>query len=272
VCDYREIPPPPHLAQHVACFWTRSTGDATADLQSRILPDGCIDIVWVGERPPAIAGPATSAVQAMLPAWSTIVGVRFRPGAAPSVLGLPSSELLDDEVPLRDVWGRAMPDLASRIAEMPGASAKLAAAEQTVAGRVADAGPPDRLIGAATAWLARHPAGQVGALGRALGLSDRQFRRRCEATIGYGPKTLHRVLRFQHWLRLAQSVQGSAASLATLALEAGYADQAHLTREVRRLAGVPPTSLLTNADSANALLANASDVLAMSDSFKTGAA
>lgn len=256
MCDYRELPPPAYLAQHVACFWTRSTGDARADLQSRILPDGCIDVIWVGERPAAIAGPATTAVQAMLPAWSTLVGVRLRPGAAPGLLGLPSSELLDAEVPLRDVWGRATPDLAAQIAELPDVTTKLAAVEAIVAGRLADADPPDRLIAEATAWLGAHPGGQVGVLGRRLGLSDRQLRRRCEATIGYGPKTLHRVLRFQHWLRLAQCADGAEANLAILALESGYADQAHLTREVRRLAGVPPTVLLGGAEYESAFLAN----------------
>lgn len=256
MCDYRELLPPAHLAPYVACLWTRSTGAAEADLQSRILPDGCIDLIWIGERPPAIAGPATTAVQAMLPAWSTLVGVRLRPGAAPNVLGLPSSELLDAEVPLRDVWGRQMPDLAAHIAELPDVAVKLAAVEAIVAGRLADADPPDRLVGAATAWLARHPDGQVSTLSQTLGLSDRQLRRRCEATIGYGPKTLHRVLRFQHWLKLTRQPGDLSTNLATLALESGYADQAHLTREVRRLAGVPPTTLLAGAENAAAFQAN----------------
>jgi AraC-like DNA-binding protein len=275
MCNYRELPPPAHLAPYVACLWVRSTGNDEVDLQPRILPDGCIDLIWVGERPPTIAGPATTAVQAMLPAWATIVGVRLRTGAAPNVLGLPSSELLDAEVPLRDVWGRNTPELATRIAELSDVSAKLATVEAIVAGRVADADPPDRLVRAATAWLARHPDGQVGVLGQTLGLSDRQLRRRCEAAIGYGPKTLHRVLRFQRWLRLAQRAAGAEANLATLALESGYADQAHLTREVRRLAGVPPTTLLGDAEYESAFLVNqrrrpVGGVASMSDSFKLG--
>jgi AraC-like DNA-binding protein len=271
MCDYRELPPPPHLAPYVACLWTRSTGDDQADLQSRILPDGCIDIVWVGERPPAIAGPATRAVQARLPAQATIIGVRFRPGAAPNVLGLPSSELLDAEVPLRDVWGRTMPDIAARIAELPGTSAKLAAVERIVARRVVDASPPDQLIHAAASWLARHPEQQISMLGRSLGLSDRQLRRRCEATVGYGPKTLQRVLRFQRWLRLAQATRHGHANLALLARESGYADQAHLTREVRRLAGVPPTPLLAGDENAAARLVSVTAAGPMADSFKIAA-
>jgi AraC-like DNA-binding protein len=60
------------------------------------------------------------------------------------------------------------------------------------------------------------------------------------AAVGYGPKTLQRILRFQRFLTLAQT----STDLARLALEAGYADQAHLTRECSRLAGLPPAALL----------------------------
>lgn len=59
--------------------------------------------------------------------------------------------------------------------------------------------------------------------------------------IGYGPKTLARVLRFQRFVRSADAAP--ERSLAELALDAGYADQAHLTREFTRLAGLPPAAL-----------------------------
>jgi AraC-like DNA-binding protein len=75
--------------------------------------------------------------------------------------------------------------------------------------------------------------------GLALGLSERQLRRRFVDAVGYGPKTLARILRFQRFLALA----GSGEDLARLALAAGYADQAHLTRETRRLAGRTPLEL-----------------------------
>jgi AraC-like DNA-binding protein len=56
--------------------------------------------------------------------------------------------------------------------------------------------------------------------------------------VGYGPKTLARILRFRRLQALAP------APLAELALDAGYADQAHMTAEVTRLAGVPPVRFL----------------------------
>jgi AraC-like DNA-binding protein len=75
-----------------------------------------------------------------------------------------------------------------------------------------------------------------------LGVSPRTLRRRCGDAFGYGPKTLERILRFQRFLRLLR--RSDALQLVALALEAGYADQAHLTREVRRLSGFSPAALV----------------------------
>lgn len=257
--DYRELPPPRALAAHVACFWARSTGEHEADLRTRVLPDGCIDIVWIGDAAPSIAGPATQPVVPTLPPRSTVVGIRFRPGMASSMLGLPASELLNAEVPLRDVWGREASRLSARAGEPRAVEARLAAVEAALMDRLAVAVPADQLVGAAVVWLARHPAARVRKLSRLVSLSERQLLRRFEAAVGYGPKTLQRVLRFQRWLRLARQTPPGASSLADLAAAAGYADQAHMTREVAGLAGVPPVSLLSEVGR----------VATMSDSFKT---
>ncbi|MEY9863982.1 transcriptional regulator GlxA family with amidase domain [Catenulispora sp. GAS73] len=85
----------------------------------------------------------------------------------------------------------------------------------------------------------------VPALADAVGLSERQLRRRFTEAVGYGPKTLHGILRFQHALRLGRAAPNS---LADVAYQAGYADQAHFTREVRRLAGLTPTELLGSGE------------------------
>ena len=87
--------------------------------------------------------------------------------------------------------------------------------------------------------LARDGA-RVGAMAEAIGLTERQLHRRCLAAFGYGAKVLQRVLRFDHAMRLARG----GGELADVAYATGYADQAHLSREVRALAGVSPTRLL----------------------------
>src|SRR4051812_46192095 len=78
-CDnrsvYRELAPPPDLAAHVACVWTsESRGGA-------VLPDGCVDLVWRGDRL-VVAGPSTRAFVAGVAAGRRVFGVRFRLGAA----------------------------------------------------------------------------------------------------------------------------------------------------------------------------------------------
>jgi methylphosphotriester-DNA--protein-cysteine methyltransferase len=72
-----------------------------------------------------------------------------------------------------------------------------------------------------------------------LGFSERQLRRRFHAAVGYGPKTLQRVLRFRRFLARADAGE----DLSRAALDAGYADQAHLTRDCARLSGLTPSRL-----------------------------
>jgi len=75
-----------------------------------------------------------------------------------------------------------------------------------------------------------------------LGVSERQLRRRFVSAVGYEPKLLERVLRLRRFIRTASGPR--SPGLATLALEAGYADQPHLSRECRELTGVTPVQLL----------------------------
>jgi AraC-like DNA-binding protein len=84
----------------------------------------------------------------------------------------------------------------------------------------------------------------VHAIGEELVLSERQLRRRFLASVGYGPKTLHRVLRFRRFLALAPALAAREETLAACAAELGYADQAHLARDCRELAGLPPGRLV----------------------------
>jgi transcriptional regulator GlxA family with amidase domain len=111
--------------------------------------------------------------------------------------------------------------------------------------RLDGAAPPDPLVAAAVARLERDPGGgaRVAALGPAVGLGERQLRRRFLAEVGYGPKTLARVLRFQRLLALLRAGPGGPPSLVEAAHTAGYADQAHMTAECTRLAGRSPATV-----------------------------
>lgn len=236
---YREIHPPPDLAEAVACVWTSVSRGGV------ILPDGCVDVVWRGDRL-IVAGPATEAAGAGVPAGVPVAGVRFRLGAAGAALGVPAVELADLSVDAEEVLGAGA---SERVAE-----GGLPALLGLVRERRRPLDPLDR----AAALAMAHPDTRVAALGAQLGVSERQLRRRFLDAVGYGPKTLARVLRFQRFLELAAAgrddraraagevVAAARADLARLALDAGYADQAHLTREARRLSGRTPAELVAS--------------------------
>ena len=236
---YLESPPPAPLASHACCVWSNAA-DA-GDHVERVLPDGCADVVWIDGHGIVVAGPATRQVLVEIPAGTAAVGVRFGPGAAGAALGVPAHELRDRTVALEDVWGSEASELAERLAVAPRARrpAVLAAA---VARRLDGARAPDQIVTHASALLARGVP--VTAASREVALTDRHLRRRFHDAVGYGPKTLQRVLRLRRFLALAES--GVGRDLARVAAETGYADQPHLTRECAELTGLPPAALLAS--------------------------
>lgn len=217
---YREVAPPAWAREAIVCFWMRR-GDGRP---VRVIPDGSTDIVWREGAGATVAGPDTGAWISKTAPGALIVGARFRAGAG-QALGVPLEELRDVRIPLDalglDLQAEPGPE------EAPEAVARLAL-------RLAAATPPDPAVQAA-ARLLRDPGRRVEEIASSLGFSDRQLRRRFLATVGYGPKTLQRILRMRRFLDSA-----SADDLARGALAAGYADQAHLTREVRALTGLTP--------------------------------
>jgi AraC-like DNA-binding protein len=236
--EYRELEPVPALRAHLSCIWSQSVGPDEAPRTQRVLPDACIDIVWRAGDAPNVAGPDTGPVLASMLPGTVIAGARFLPGHAPDFLGVAAHELRDAQPELAALWGEA-PARRLRESDVIGsANGMLDLLQGEVAARldrVRDGAVPT----AALAWASGRAG--LGRLGADLHLGDRQLRRRVEERFGYGPAVLRRVLRLQRLLALAARHPGS---LADLALVAGYADQAHMTRECRRLTGLSPVRLL----------------------------
>jgi AraC-like DNA-binding protein len=230
---YRELRPPPALRGAVACLWIRVTpADDAAPL--RVLPDGCSDLFWQSGFGGQIAGPDTHSVMTRGIAGTTLVGVRFRPGAAGAALGLPLSELRNLRVATVDV----LPTLDEALRGELRPDEALSGLTRIAADLIALA-PPDRLVRQA-ARLLETPGRRIPEVAEALGVSERQLLRRCRAAVGYGPKTLQRVLRLRRFLALRAAEPGR--SLADVAAVAGYADQAHLARDCERLTGLLPSA------------------------------
>ncbi|ABD12865.1 AraC family transcriptional regulator [Frankia sp. CgMI4] len=229
----------------------------------RVLPDGCMDIIWSSDANLIVAGPDTAAKLVRWAPGVRHVGLRFDSGSGPSHLGVAADELRDQRVPLADLWGDGP---AQRLAErLAMAADPLVAFESSIAARPVHPALVDRLVPAVLAGArARAP---VDDLARTVGLSERQLLRRCRRVFGYGPKTLARILRMQDALHAARA----GIPFAVVAAEAGYADQAHLAREVRALAGVPPTHLIRNVNVQDELDVSVSDVADVAAATGSGA-
>ncbi len=209
-------------------MWQRIAGADEAPL--RVLPDGCIDLIWLGGRL-VVAGPDTGAYLSSLPPGVEVTGLRFAPGIGPTVLGVAADVLRDQRIDLDAIWsGRDVRRLADETAE---SAQRGVALEAAAARRLAIVGgPPQELLRVA----ARLRGGdRVDVAASAAGLSPRHLRRLAPAAFGYGAKMLARVLRLRRALALAG--EAGANRTAEVAARAGYADQAHLARDVRALAG-----------------------------------
>ena len=146
-------------------------------------------------------------------------------------------------VPLDSAFGVAGTRVAESLVGATTPDQRMSVLADMVAEYFADTGPVvDRPVARAVAVLRAQPDRPVSALAADIGLCERQLRRRFEAAVGYGPKRLGRVFRFQRLLDLVHASRGRAG-WSQLAIAAGYADQSHMINECLALTGGPPTAL-----------------------------
>lgn len=232
--SYREHAPPAALVPWLECIWERR-GDGSP---VRVLPDGCIDIVFSEGLDTQLIGANTTAFMVPVTPGARVVGARFHPGAAPCLLGIRAEAVLDTRLAVEHVWGEEGARLAAALSADPDPAGRL---QGWLLSRLCrDITEPDPLVRTAVTRLASPAPRPITELARQLGVSDRQLRRRVAAAVGYGPKRLARVFR----LRRALDAARAGDELARVAFDAGYADQAHFTNECRALAGAPPSHVL----------------------------
>ncbi|WP_433472130.1 DUF6597 domain-containing transcriptional factor [Spirillospora sp. CA-142024] len=244
--SYVERPPLPALAGVVRTVWIQRAGEAA--YVQRHLPTGGVEIHFpIGGRP-QLVGPLTGPEVEVIPAHTTIVGVRFQPGTAPP---LPTvlDDLVDQRLGLADLWGSPVDRLVEAMARAGTPERALMFLQDHLLREYRRVVRVDPLVGEAVKALMPWQPVNIDGLATHLALSTSQLRRRCLHAVGMSPKALQRTLRFQGFLALAQA--GAAATgrrgadgTAGLAVDVGYADQAHLSRECLRLTGLTPRQLL----------------------------
>lgn len=226
---YQELAAGAELADRVECLWYRieEAGDQL------IVPDGCLDLIWLDDQQLVLVGADSGARSITMAPGVRTCGIRFRPGAAGSIMRRSAGEVVDQQVPANWVWPGSAARLAANLAAAS-PDEQLTQLKSFVATRP---GTVDQLV-AAAAHMFDTCGDRVSRVADKLGVSERQLHRRTTAAVGYGPKMLARVMRAR---RLAWV---SGTSLAGLAHAAGYASQAHMGDDIRALTGMTPVRFL----------------------------
>jgi AraC-like DNA-binding protein len=177
------------------------------------------------------------------PARSSCIELRLSPLGAHRILGLRMEELKNRTVDLEDLLGRQGRELTARLRDTAGWAERFDLVDAFLIRRLADARQP--ADGVAWAWRRLADSGgrlPVGTLAAELGWSPRRLIARFREHVGLTPKGAARVIRFDR--AVARLRADAELSLADVAYECGYFDQAHFNRDFRELAGTTPTSFL----------------------------
>lgn len=248
--------PRPPLDRYIERLWLVTGGQAPR--RDRILPSGTVELVInllddhvriertarsatvQSQAGAVVSGTYSEAFVVDAAQHAAMMGVHFRPGGAPPVLGVPAAALTDAHVDLADLWGEtAARELRGRLCEALTAEARFGILEHALAGRLPAGRPLHPAVQLALARFGPDGCGSsVGDVLRDSGLSHRWLLTLFTSQVGLSPKRFCRVLRFQRVHAAAQRT--GRIDWTELALSCGFCDQAHLANEFRRLSGLTP--------------------------------
>ena len=164
------------------------------------------------------------------------VGAQLRPGASVPLFGVPAGELAETHTALEDLWGRAAAALRARLGEAATLEQQLSLFESALAARLPRVHGLHPAVAHALDRFNR--TSDVAEVVRQTGYSHRHFVALFRDAVGLAPK---RYCRIRHFRRMLARLAGDpGAALSTAALDEGYSDQAHLTREFRQFADLTP--------------------------------
>lgn len=253
--------PHPTLARFIQSVWISApaAGPTTGPGREHVMPTGLMHLVFRLSGPAvkifrnagdetgealghAVVGGTRSVFYAKdIAAPSHAMGVQLLPGAAQALLALPADELAGRHVRLEDLWGRDAGLIHEQLLAAESPAEKLHTFETLLHRRLAPSQPHALNPAVVRALLQLRAGLSVREVAAQSGYSHRQFIHLFAQAVGLNPKLYCRVNRFQKALRLMQpAAAAGSVSLATVAMDAGYSDQAHFSRDFREFSGVTP--------------------------------
>jgi AraC-like DNA-binding protein len=249
------IVPRPALRPFIGQLWASTSTAQATGAREHVLPTGQMHMVFRLSGPvlriyadaadmvgnaiatPVLGGARSSFYIKEVAGPVMSVGAQLLPGAAQALFGVSAAELAGGHVPLPDLWGASADSVLQQLSNESDPQRQLARLESLLAAHL----PHDAALhpAVAQALAACAQPGRIDAMVRESHYSHRGFIDLFRQATGLTPKRYARLMRFQALLSALRAQP--TASLGTLAYDAGYADQAHMTREFRQFAGVTPS-------------------------------
>lgn len=254
---YKEYLPSRSLTPYVACYWTIDIRASDREIEHRVIPDGCLDIIF-DLRPSSVSRAAF--ITGLMPSYEvmrltgnrSLFGIRFYLETAHRILKHPASSFAGERVWLEEVWGREAGLWSEQLLDAGGSADRMIPVVETklkgllVAADGADMLEPAVYSGMEYMYAERGNL-SVTALADKLSYSERHVRRMFRQALGTGPKELLHIVKFQCMLQ--HVVRVSPSRFADVAAQHGYYDQSHLNRSFRRYYGLPPANVFPSVHS-----------------------
>lgn len=252
-----QIKPTPLLSGVVRHFLV-----VESDMQSamRIFSDGNTGVVfnygdalfYQNEMRPGLANLPTSFLYGQLDTYRNVwaqgsirllIAVLYPFGAA-ALFKIPAFELRNQIVGCEDCFRTNVALVNDEIASSPAIHDKIRAAEHFLLSQFSDSGDSNALVTQAVNIIhTQNGLVLVTRLAALTGATERQLQRKFEEQIGISPKRYAGITRMQYALKMLRK-KSAALSLAGVACESGFFDQAHLIREMKNLSGLTPGQYL----------------------------
>jgi len=234
---------PEVLRRFVGCFWVVT---ADRDATIRIVPDGTtsISVLLQNSEPPRwfLRGPLVRPEERRFTSPALLIGVRLRPGVAYIISGIPAHAIVGRHIRVTDT--RAFHELVSGEASLHTTADCIDALQRFLIHRLDGANVHDVVATAIREIEREHGCLPVADIAARSGVSPRHLNRLMQVWVGCGPKRFASVIRFQETLTRMEHLP--SRSVAVLAAETGYFDQAHLSLDLARLAGATPGNLASS--------------------------
>jgi AraC-like DNA-binding protein len=242
--SYRELIPHSALASLIDAYWVSQSAVAST-ITTRIMPDGCIDIIFnlgadrkdegrtiMKHEQTYLVGTMTTYIDAIQQPDTYMAGVRFKPGAFTAFYNFaPLHEITNTTIELKEL---PLPEINPAVVDLKTCFdtfflKRLQISRNVLPSILAGINKQNGLL-------------TVEAIAKQYAVSSRQLERTFKQHIGISPKAYINFVRYQSAFKLIKQ-GGANRSLADIAFDCGYYDQSHLTNEIKKYTGLTPLQL-----------------------------